>query len=364
MKTKKLIFFLTLITLLLSPSATLAKKFDEPPQVNISWGGLSDKIFQEVAHIDCMATTDTPSFYSQPKEVEVNRVQWNPEKKLLAIWCTNTPSIYIFNADNYELRYILADPTPQLDEGTAEIAWSPDGRYLIKATHWDLDVWNITDDGVKYIKSINRIANHLSISWNPTSKYFADVEGEDTSRKVSIYDVPQLEIINTFGSSPQIRVILWSLDGKTLLAATHDNEIQLWDANTFKLLKRVSQYNERLMTWRSKNEAIGVYCRSTARECTLWLLDTTSFDVKEPFEKTLPLTFSVFQVSSDGSLLAADGGNGQVSVFNVATGNIYTEFKAHSTSVTTMSWHPNKDLLATGGGDGIVRIWQYTEKSN
>src|SRR5260221_5093731 len=57
-------------------------------------------ISQEIARINCVIDANVPSLYSRPKDLEVKIVRWNPKSDLLAVWCTNSPNIFIFDTKN------------------------------------------------------------------------------------------------------------------------------------------------------------------------------------------------------------------------------------------------------------------------
>jgi hypothetical protein len=52
--------------------------------------------FKETAHIECSPTKYTRKDYVQRDHVQVHQVRWNPKHDMLAVWCTNTPDIYIY----------------------------------------------------------------------------------------------------------------------------------------------------------------------------------------------------------------------------------------------------------------------------
>jgi WD40 repeat protein len=64
--------------------------------------------------------------------------------------------------------------------------------------------------------------------------------------------------------------------------------------------------------------------------------------------------------SVDGTKLAACSASGQVSACEVPSLKPARELKGHEQSALTLAWHPTRNELATGGQDGVVRLW-HTE---
>ena len=60
--------------------------------------------------------------------------------------------------------------------------------------------------------------------------------------------------------------------------------------------------------------------------------------------------------SADGSRLAAAASSGPVSVFATADG-ARTDLPGHDDGANCLAWHPSQPLLATGGQDAKVKLW-------
>ncbi len=61
--------------------------------------------------------------------------------------------------------------------------------------------------------------------------------------------------------------------------------------------------------------------------------------------------------SADGTGLAACSASGQVSIWQVPTWQPIGDLRGHERSALTLAWHPSRSELATGGQDGVVRLW-------
>jgi WD40 repeat protein len=63
-------------------------------------------------------------------------------------------------------------------------------------------------------------------------------------------------------------------------------------------------------------------------------------------------------VAPDGSWLASGGLDGMVRIWDVAAGQQQTTLVGHDGPVTAVAIAPDGSWLASGGDDGVVRIWE------
>ena len=56
--------------------------------------------------------------------------------------------------------------------------------------------------------------------------------------------------------------------------------------------------------------------------------------------------------------LAAGLANGEVALWESASGRELKRWKAHDGAVAALAWHPSEDTLATGGADGVLAWWR------
>jgi len=61
--------------------------------------------------------------------------------------------------------------------------------------------------------------------------------------------------------------------------------------------------------------------------------------------------------SPDGDLLASGDSNGNIQLWDAATGQSRHQLSGHKASVWPMAFRPDGGQLATSGNDGTVRLW-------
>ena len=74
---------------------------------------------------------------------------------------------------------------------------------------------------------------------------------------------------------------------------------------------------------------------------------------------------SVYTVafSPDGRLLASGGNNNKVIIWDIENNKEHWAIRGHSKSVMSVVFSPNGELLASASHDGYVRLWQVTSKN-
>jgi WD40 repeat protein len=75
---------------------------------------------------------------------------------------------------------------------------------------------------------------------------------------------------------------------------------------------------------------------------------------------TLTGTKSFLGFSPDGKVLASRGGEGTVTLWNVARGTEGAILRGHEAPVHAAVFSPDGTMLATGGQDGLVKLWDTT----
>ncbi|KAJ1673082.1 WD repeat-containing protein slp1, partial [Spiromyces aspiralis] len=176
-------------------------------------------------------------------------------------------------------------------------------------------------------------------------------------------DVSVLCDVNTDQSSEgatYVSSISWTSDGSYLAVGTSDGACQIWDAGAQSKLRTMNGHTDRVgsLSW-SKH-----ILSSGCRDGTIW-----HHDVRVANHKVAELVGHTSEVCglkwrSDGQLLASGGNDNLVNIWDARATNVPKFTKSnHTAAVRALAWSPwQLNLLATGGGsyDRHIHFWNTT----
>ncbi|WP_228845326.1 WD40 repeat domain-containing protein [Phototrophicus methaneseepsis] len=196
-----------------------------------------------------------------------------------------------------------------------------------------------------------------AISWSPDGSQLAST-GDDG--RIYIWNATTNQITATIYGSDQRPTagIVWHPDGNMVAGFSPTAQgVYIWNTTTSEIVARLQHNNNQglieTIAWRPDGTQIAAADQSGFLH--IWDITNVLTTGNGVLLNSYPdLPAASFAWREDG-LLAV--GLLEILIVNPDTGNIVNQLSGHSNAIITLAWHPDGIRLASGGLDGMVRVW-------
>ena len=238
----------------------------------------------------------------------VNSVAFSPDGKTLATG-SRDKTVRLWNIETGEQRVI-----GKHDNFVSCVAFSPDGRYVAsggwdnRIKQFDIIKGDELSEG-KFDKHTNYV---LALAFSPNGRRLVSGSNDKTARNASVStgaSVVTTDLPNAVAS------IAFSPDGSHIVGACLDGKVYVWETATLHL-----------------SRTLGVPGVDT------------------------PVFAAVFL---DNDTVAASGKSGVIRVWSIHDGKVTATLAASGREVFCLAYEPRRHLLASGGADRTIRVWNF-----
>ena len=240
------------------------------------------------------------------------------------------------------------------------VDYSSDGHLLVSAsTDQTVRLWD--SESGRCIHSLNEHSNRVrAVTFSPDSKLV--VSGGD-DQTVRLWDVETGQCVKTLhGHSSWVYAVAFSPDGKTLVNDNNDFALHEWDVAIGQPLRVFPGHENWISTLAFAPDGHLLASGSEDQSIRLW-------DVKSgSCIKTLQVGERVRSVvfSPDGKVVASGSDAQDILLWDSGSGQQIAALRGHYDRVRVVAFARNPVsstddiLLASGGEDEKIRIWQIT----
>ncbi len=293
--------------------------------------------------------------------------------------CGRANQIFIYHVPSGQLVTRLTDPSLQVRTGDPRpgvahldlvqaLAFNRDGDMLASGGFRTVKLWRRPSD-VMRLKANSSHGAVQAVAVSPDRKTLAIGAGDE----VQVWDLASGKRSHQLsGHREAVTGLKFDREGQRLYSSSLDRTVRTWslaNGNPTGRLDLPAPINAiELVELALQESADLTECVAVGdAENLVRIYRTPDTAVPLPNVTAAPTAMAV---SADGEVQAVAGGQGEIRILDAA-GNVKHQWTVPGGAVHCLALHPlvntNADtdppprpLLATGGGDGAIRLWDYT----
>ena len=257
------------------------------------------------------------------------------DDKEIRLWQRNGE--FIKTIDDFEIRDVFFFPEQ------AEFA-SVDSMNTVK-------FWNFTGKLVK-TKIYQEYIQNLSLSSNSQK-----IVGSQFNRTLKIWHKQTEEPIVTAlkdRHSKKINDVIFSPDGETIVSASDDKTVKLWNSNNGELLRTLEGHPDGVTKVSMSDD--GEIIRSTSHRVTkIWTKNGELLKTITNNSSGNSLTYDL-----NAKFLLDSKTQYRLKLWNL-DGILQQTFAGHQDPINTATFSPDGTTIASGSDDGTIKLWRVSD---
>lgn len=227
-------------------------------------------------------------------------------------------------------------------------AYSPDGSTLAVSFGNNVTLWDATNGSL--LRELRGHADSVyGLAFSPDGSQLASGAAD---KRAIVWDVEAGRALQTLaGHTGPVWRCRYSPDGAQLFTGSWDETVGIWDTATGELLTRLANQRSRVLDLAVTAPLFAVVEGSR-------LAQVRSREWPNPAgSRAHTSTIMSCVASPDGALVATGGADGLVLLWDTATGQVQARLSGHTTWVYDTAFSDDGSKLVSASRDGSVRLW-------
>jgi WD40 repeat protein len=229
------------------------------------------------------------------------------------------------------------------------------GQEDLRAFEWYY-FWQICH---KDLMTLPHVGGVSSMAFSSDGKTLISASEDKTMR---LWDTATGHEVRTFkGHAERVRAVAFSPDDKSIASGSDDRTVKLWDTNTGQERLTLTGHNDRVWSVAFSPDGKKIASGSFDRTVKLWDIATgrelRTLKGHKNQTGNCCLVWSV-AFSPDGKKLASGSSDRTVKLWDTATGRELFTLKGHNDEVSSVAFSPDGTKLVSGSYDQTVKLWE------
>jgi WD40 repeat protein/serine/threonine protein kinase len=250
---------------------------------------------------------------------------------------------------------VISEPVllQELPGVASDVAYSPDGVSIaVMMPNVGILVWDVpSGELVQEIQGVSVFAS--GIAFSPSGAYLA---GGSSDIGASIWEVETGNQITFLPETAPVSIVAYSGDGRILATSTKDGKVVLWDVETsqpiIQLIGQTTGFNFLALSPDGTRVAVGNGPHSTS----IWNVSPTGGgELLSVYAHEGKVHDAIYH--PEGSRIASTGDDGQIRVWDTATGRLIQSMPGQKGGVNFPAFSPDGLVVAAANRQGGVSTW-------